>query len=49
MVRGRGNADNAIIDMLRQIATRLEAVETTQRRGVHFEDVSDEEEETPNA
>ena len=48
MVRGRGNVDNAILDTLRQIAARLDAVETTQRRGVHLEDVSDDEVAAPN-
>ena len=43
MVRGRRNADNAILDQLRQIATRLDVVETTQRRGVCLDDVSDDE------
>lgn len=36
------------MDMLRQIAARLEVVEATQRRGVHLEDVSDDEEVAPN-
>lgn len=44
MVQGRGDANNAIMDMLRQIVVRLEVVETAQRRGVHLDDVSDEEE-----
>ena len=44
MVHGRGNnVDNDILDQLRQIATRLDAIETTQRRGVHLDDVSDDE------
>ena len=43
MVHGRGNTDNAILDWLRQIAARLDAMETTQRRGAHLEDVSDDE------
>ena len=43
MVHGRGNnVDNAILDQLRQIAARLDAVEIAQRRGAHLEDVSDE-------
>ena len=43
MVHGReNNVDNSILDQLRQIAARLDAVETTQRKGVHLEDVSDE-------
>ena len=49
MVRGRGNnVDNAILDHLRQIVARLDAVETTQRRGAHLEDVSDDEVATQN-
>ena len=48
MVRGRGNADNAILDTLRQIAARLDAVETAQRRGAHLDDVSDDEAVAPN-
>ncbi len=48
MVHGRGNDDNAILDQLRQIATRLDAMETTQRRGAHLDDVSDDEVATPN-
>ena len=36
MVCGKGNVDNAIRDILRQIAVRLEAVEIAQRRGVHL-------------
>ena len=47
MVRGRGNDDNAILDTLRQITTRL-YVETTQRRGAHLDDVSDNEVVAPN-
>ena len=43
MVHGRGNnVDNAILDLLRQLAARLDAVEKTQRRGAHLEDVSDD-------
>ena len=49
MVRGRGNnVDNAILDYSRQIATRLDVVEIAYRRGVHLEDVSDDEVATPN-
>ena len=49
MVRGRGNnVDNAILDWLRQIAAKLDVVETTQRRGAHLEDVSDDEVAAPN-
>ena len=49
MVRGRGNnVDNAILDQLRQIAARIDAVETAQRRGAHLEDVSDDEAAAPN-
>jgi hypothetical protein len=48
MVHGRGNVDNAILDTLRQIATRLVAVETAQRRGAHLDDVSDDEAVAPN-
>ena len=43
MVCGRGNnVDNAILDQLRQIAARLYAMDTTQRRGLHLGDVSDD-------
>ena len=49
MVRGRGNdVDNAILDQLRQIIARLDAMKTTQRRGAHLEDVSDDEAVVPN-
>ena len=49
MVCGRGNnVDNYILDHLRHIATRLDVVGTTQRRGVHLDDVSDDEIATPN-
>ena len=49
MVRGRGNnVDNAILDQLRKNAARLDVVETTQRRGAHLEDVSDDEVAAPN-
>ena len=49
MVRGRGNnVDNAILDQLRQIAARLDVVETSQRRGAHLDDVSDDEAVAPN-
>ena len=43
MVRGRGNADNATLDQLRQITALLDVMETTQRRGEHLVDVSDDE------
>ena len=48
MVCGRRNVDNAILDQLRQIAARLDVVETTQRRGAHLDDVSDDEDILPN-
>ena len=48
MVHGRGNANNAILDQLRQIAARLDVVEIAQRRGAHIDDVSDDEVATPN-
>jgi hypothetical protein len=48
MVCGRGNVDNAILDTLRQIATRLDAMEIAQRRGPHLNDVSDDEAIAPN-
>lgn len=48
MVQRRGNGDNVIMDMLRQIIARLKAVERAQGRGVHLEDVSDDEEVAPN-
>ena len=43
MVLGRGNADNVVFDTLRQIVARLDAIETSQRRGAHLDDVSDDE------
>lgn len=43
MVWGRGNVDNIIVDMLRQIVAKLYVVETTQRRGVHIDNFSDYE------
>ena len=48
MICGRGNADNAILDQLRQIAARLDATETTQRRRAHLDNVSDDEVVAPN-
>ena len=48
MVHGRGNVDNAILDPLREIAARLDALETTQRRGAHLDDVSKDEAVAPN-
>ena len=49
MVCGRGNnVDNAILDQLRQIVARLDAMEITQRRGAHLDDVSDDEVVVPN-
>lgn len=48
MVQGRGDADNSIMDMLRQITKRLEGIEIVQKRGVHLDDVSDDEEVVPN-
>ena len=48
MVHGRGNVDNAIMDMLRQITTKLEVIETMQRRCVHLEDVTHDEEAVRN-
>ena len=48
MICGRGNIDNAIFDQLRQIAARLDAMETIQRRGAHLEDASDDEVAAPN-
>ena len=49
MVCGRGNnVDNSILDQLRQIVARLDVVEIAQRRGVHLEDVSDDEVATQN-
>ena len=36
------------MDQLRQIVARLDVVEIAQRRGVHLEDVSDDEAATPN-
>ena len=48
MVPGRGKADNAILETLRQIVAKLDAMETTQRRGAHLDDVSDDEAVAPN-
>ena len=48
MVCSRGNADNAILDQLRQITTILDAVEIAQRKLAHLDDVSDDEEVAPN-
>ena len=48
MACARENANNVILDQLRQIAAKLDAVETTQRRGAHLEDVSDDEVASPN-
>ena len=48
MVWGRWNIDNAILDVLRQITTKLDVVETSQRRGAHLEDVSDDEAVAPS-
>ena len=48
MVCGKENIDNSILDQLRQITARLDATETTQRRGAHLEDVSDDEVARPN-
>lgn len=48
MVHGRGNANNVIIDILRQISERLGVIETSQRRGVHLEYFCDDKEVTPN-
>ena len=49
MVHGRGNnVDNAILDQLRQVAAKLDVVQTAQRRGAHLEDVSDDEVAAPN-
>lgn len=42
IVQGIGNVDNAIMDMLRQIVARVESKETSQRRGVYIDDISDE-------
>ena len=43
MVQWRGNTNTSIMDMLRQNTTRLDVVETNQRRGEHLDDVSDDE------
>ena len=43
MVQGRGNVDNVILDTLRQTIAKLDAMETTQRRVAHLDDVSDDE------
>ncbi len=39
---GRRDPNPIFLDMLRQVVVRLEVVETTQRRGQHIEDVSNE-------
>ena len=38
----------AILDTLRQIATRLGVVEITHRRGAHLDDISDDDTITKN-
>ncbi len=50
MVCLRENAGNAIMDMLRQYAIKFDVMRTTQRRGIHLDDVSDDEgaPRTPN-
>ena len=49
MVHSRGNkVDNSILDQLRKIAARLDAMEIAQRRGEHLDDVSDDEEVATN-
>ena len=48
MVRSRENINNATLDQLRQIAARLDVVETSQSREAHLEDVSDDEVVAPN-
>ena len=48
MVQRRGNSDNAILDMLRQIAARLDVVETAPRRATHLDEVSHDEAMIPN-
>ena len=48
MVRGRGNANNAILDQLKKITARLDVVEIAQRRGAYLDDVSDDEVVAPN-
>ena len=48
MVWGRRNVENVILDTLRQIVSILDDVETTHRRGVYLDDVSDDEATTLN-
>ena len=48
MVQARGNANTTILDTLRQLEARLDAMETAQRRGAHLDDVSDDEVVEPN-
>ena len=48
MIQGRGNVDTTIMDMLRQIIATSNVLEITQRRGVHLDDVSDDEVVTSN-
>lgn len=40
-----GNPNPVVMEMLRGIATRIEAIEMTHGRGRHVKDVSDDEEE----
>ena len=47
MVQGR-SIDNVIIDTLRQIVSRLDAMETAQRREAQLDDVSDDKANVPN-
>ncbi len=47
MVQGRGTNWIVVMDMLRQIVAKLEAMKTTQRRVSHL-DVSDDEAIVPN-
>lgn len=45
--RGRGprGAEPEVVEALIAITARLEAIEMAQRRGVHIEDISEDEEE----
>ena len=48
LVQGRVNAHNVVLVTLRWIVDRLDVVETSERRGSHIHDVSDDEALAPN-
>lgn len=45
MVHGRRDVDPTLMDLLRQIAPRLEVVDIAQRRGLPIEEVTEDEAE----